>query len=307
MKLINLSTVAAAVVLSFLCLALPAYHWSSIPSSISLQILSGAAAVAIGVCKLTFIPLSVDCFTRRQFIPSTLLFTVALVALFISIVSSSALLNTLTSKRLETENASSFAYKNALTALSNVNNEINNLNALVKTDASGNYRGRAYEQQANSKNLNERREKLVINAERLATAAYASTDQTFGVPFSLSVGGYSINVRASTVTSISLHILCVFAVLAVTAWKPEKRLINVESEHRELEKPENVEPVNTLDEDQRKLANDIATGTFGENPVMRKIIKDGGIKGGFKRVSPVFIYLENTGVLKKDGARFKLA
>lgn len=264
--------------------------------------------MAIGVCKLTFIPLSVDCFTRRQFIPSMLLFSVALIALFISIVSSGAMLNTLTSERVETENASSLAYRNALTALNNVNNEINNLNGLVKTDLKGNYRARAYEQQENLKNLNDRRERLVLNAESLANTAYASTDQAFGVPLDLYIGGYRIDASASTIASLSLHILCVFAVLAVTAWKPDKQPLNVVNKQgEELETSENVEPEITLDDDQRKLASEITNGTFGVNPVMRRIIKEAGITGGFKRVSPVFLHLENVGVLKKEGARFKLA
>ena len=82
---ITITTTLAALVLAGLCTALPVYQWASIPQTTLLQILAGAAAFALSVCKLTFFPIAYANLETGRRLAAACLFASASVALLVSV------------------------------------------------------------------------------------------------------------------------------------------------------------------------------------------------------------------------------
>jgi len=316
---IHNGTVLAALILCGLCLSLPVYQWVSIPSGFLLQCLGGAAALALGICKLTFIPLAIENFRQKSHIPAFFLFAVAMVALAVSVSASRDLLNNATTIKQQSGAVNSLAYQNAVTELNDLNGEIKTLNALLAADLAAGYRERAYLQREKLETLKMQRAAIASKAERLAQSSPAHTGATFGRNIKLSLGGVEAGLQAATGAAIALHLACIFSVLAVTSWKPEPQ--GAERFKSNEGRQENVKkmPVKKVDKPkpapaggndltpaQHELASRITAGEFGSKPAMRELIANKAIKGGFNKVRPVFDYLIRQNKLIETGKGFEL-
>lgn len=331
---INITTALAALVLAGLCTALPVYQWASIPQTTLLQILAGTSAFALSICKLTFFPIAYANLETGRRLAAICLFVSASIALAVSVTATRDLLENITGEREQIKTAGSLAYQNAMNELADLNAEIETLNALLAADQAGGYRQRAYQNYELLEKARQRRADVAAHAESMATAAGEGQGADFGKNLSLSIAGQQISLKASTGTALALHLACIFAVLAVTAWRPEKttrQRAETPVEPRRVEParsapkpapapsietiaktkpapapPEVQKPNAVLAVDQIVLAERIVRGEFGNTPVLRNIVKGGEITGGFRRVKQVFDHLVERGDMIQSSRKFEL-
>lgn len=311
-KPIFLSTTAAAVILCTLCLALPVYQWATLPDDLALKALAAIAALALGICKLTFYPLAYDNLKIKRHLPAFCLFVVATVALLFSISASRDLLENITSTKHQAENVNSLAYKSTLKQLNDIEQNIETLSALINKDLEGNYRLRAYDKQKELKSLRAEKVETLKRLESIAVAVSPSAGGAFGKNISISLAGKNFALKASTGAALSLHLACIVAVLAVTSWLPtntQQTSVKTEpkpNKTKEMATPKPEPKKENLDSDQLNLAKRIIAGEFGNKLVLRKLIQEKPISGGFKKIKPVFSYLIEGNHLMQSGRSYEL-
>ncbi|GLS24764.1 hypothetical protein [Marinibactrum halimedae] len=219
MPLITHLTTASAVVLTLLCLALPTYQWSQLPSDLIVKWLAGAAALSLGVLKITFVPLSIQSFEQQRLLPGLCLLLAALVALTLSISATGDLLHSTMATRHQQTLANNQTFRNVQAGLNGLDQQINQLHRLIESDINAGYRQRAYERQSGLMALHEKRDAQVKTLNQWSSETTHTA--TFGKPITVIGLNGPVVIQATTGVAMALHLGCVLAVLAVTAWRPK--------------------------------------------------------------------------------------
>lgn len=311
MNLLTPSMYLAAALLVSVCLAIPTAQWALIPTQWWGQLFAGAAALAIGICKLGFFPLALNHFSNNhRFIGSCFLIT-GMLFLVISINATFSLLNNEVLNRAANQNQQSLGFKNQQHQLTDLNQEITTLNHLMASDAQGGYRGRALKQTQHLQQLKQQRQQLIKAINQQATNTHASEF--------LQASG----MNSAMIVAISLHLACVLAVLACGQWHPSsQKPKTTKPKPKPKPKPKSqatkksikqtasdAAPLNaqtSLNTEQMNLAKAIKSGEYGNTPGLKKIIQLNVIKGGNPKVKPVFDWLEENHIIRKNGQTFEL-
>ncbi|TVZ39407.1 hypothetical protein P886_3811 [Alteromonadaceae bacterium 2753L.S.0a.02] len=312
-------TTIAAIVLSLICVVLPVWQWASLVSSKPLAIVAGAAGFGVAVCKLTFAPLAVLLGRQGNKIGCLVLGLVAAIATWLSINASATLFALQENNAADNATQKTASYRNAKTALQQVNNDINALNELINRDLNGNYRARALENRKLLTDLYRRQDKLASLVDRGSRASHASQQSTFAKNITLSLPGFKTSLDSPTIAATSLHVMALVAVLAIGPWSPlkndnkEKKNDNTSEKNdsaknanRKTEKntnPKTIKQPGELEADQLNLAKRICSGEFGNSFALRNVVAAAPIKGGHKRIRKVFDWLELQNSIVNAGYR----
>ena len=322
-KTIYGSTLAAAILLTLLCLALPSYQWASLSGSALLKGLAGAGALALGICKITFFPIAIDKWLARRRLLALVFFLTASIALFFSVSATSQLIAESATATQNGQAASSFAHRQAVNNVNDLNNAIAALTDNIERDVTAGYRQRAIDQQGELVQLMQRRDAAIESVNNLAHAAPNGTGSTFLKNLTIGQGELSLSISGATGAAIALHLGCVLSILAlsqaaapVNASAPQKTAEPRPAKEKNKGRKEQqldafrsgavVIDAEKFNDEQRALYNAIKKGDYGQQPVMRNIINDTVITGGHKKVSPVFECLVQDNVLQKVGRNYKL-
>ena len=306
--------------LCVLCIGLPAVQWWEIANDILLSPIAALAAIAIGIGKLALFPLAAENQKRGQWLPAASMFAVALISFWLSVNATRDLLQNLEQQRVAAFKSQSENYQEAKRDLETVNAELNTLATLLAVDAETNYRKRAYENRPALAQLREEKRKLLETINSPGQTAHAAPGWTFGKNVHITTPYYSTTLQGSTLTAISLHLICVVLLLAVTAWWPEEKRTNEETTVKKRERSEKPKQQNTkrpvqpktdntpeaLNDEQLNLAIKITAGIYGNDLAIRKLIKDKAMPGGYNKIKPVFDYLEAKQVLRNTGNGYEL-
>ena len=195
---------AAAAILSVIALALPVLQWAIIPTDTASQWLYGAAALALGLCKLAFFPKSAELYKDAQYFGSLILAVFAGILLYISIESSAQFLAQHTQSKYTQAQAGA-------QAVEELNAEISGLQALIAKDTQSKYhniRARITDHQA-------RIDKLKADRKSLEDTAITATTFFGGLLTSF--------IKAEYLIAICIHLGGILAILCVTAWAPKPK------------------------------------------------------------------------------------
>ncbi|BFM20482.1 hypothetical protein [Gilvimarinus japonicus] len=317
------STWLAAALLTVLCLALPSYQWATLSAVPLVQLLAGASALALSICKITFYPIAVDNWRSQRPVLAIVFFATASIALFFSVSATKNLIQDSAITKQHGQTVNSYAHQQAVNTVNNINNAIGLLNDAMRRDIEAGYRARAIEQQEKLAGLMAQRSVAIAEVKNLSQARPSGTQSTFLQNLSLGTTKNSIQLSGATGAAIALHLGCVLSILALSQRRapqpPPQSEINTtqrsRADKKRRKKEEQIEmwaaapKTPTLAEltiDQRHLYQAIKNGDHGATPVLRNIINDRVIKGGHKRVSPVFERLVQDGILERKGRAYIL-
>lgn len=325
MKFWKLSIFAAAVLLSVISLALPAAQWAAIPSASWAKWLAGGTAVALGVCKLGFLPLAWHHLANRNLVPGLCLGLFALMFLAINVDATADWLNANSSTRNQLTQTGSDNHQRLTQQLNDLNQTINTVNGLLAADLQNDYRERAYQQQTQLAELRKERNRITAQLNNGQQAAANDRQAGFGISLGQSDGnqysGTGAAVEGELLTALSIQVGCVLAVLACGAWaapltdnrpvKPMASPTKPKPQVRAEDKPATAikkkggEPAK-LDDLQLALAENIKAGVYGNNPSVKALSEKKVIRGGYNKVNPVFLHLVANGDLKREGKGYQL-
>lgn len=320
-----IATLIAALILTGLCLVLPVYQWYRLGDTLTLKTLAALAALAIGICKITFIPIAVSCVDQRKYLGAACLFIVGVIALGISISATKELFNNSVKNHSAAAAVSSIEYQTGLTELKELNNEIDVLQKLLDDDQKDDIRKRAYAQRENLDKLRNKRAIVVDKLKVLSSAPQNTASHNQTKNLTLTIGKKSVTLSAPASAAITLHLACIFSLLAITHWNPAATAQHPQIEtintyttsqtasasttaSKKTDKPKQQKGNNSkpLDNDQEKLAARVIAGEFSNAPVLRNLIEDKAIRGGYNKIKPVFDHLEKTGNIKKTNTGYVL-
>ncbi len=321
-------TLLAGLLLSALCIALPVLQWSSLANNTLIKYTVSCAALGLGICKLTFFPLAAWHLNQKTYLPAIVLFSMASIALIMSILATASLLTQLNEQKKQQAKTESADYQMTMRSINTLDNQINNINTLITHDIANNYRTRALQQQASVKALVAQRAQQVAALEQQKHSNHTHIKTGLDGQWQFNVANTLLTLSSTHIAAAALHVTGVLALLSISSWWPATTTthsnIDVSMlgvvEHQAVSepagetltepanKPTNEALINALEADQKTLAHKIAHGEFGPAPVLRNIIndKERGIRGGYKRVKPVFNHLIEAGILNRQGRCYQV-
>ncbi|WP_299586823.1 hypothetical protein [uncultured Microbulbifer sp.] len=302
MKLWQSLTGIAALIFCGTSLVFTVQLWVSMPAGLGGQLVAGATAVALELCKFSFAPLGLWLRNQGQVSGYALLSLWPLLVL-ISIVATVGFLATHSEEQQQRSARNSQEYRALQQQLNSLQQQINTLNGLINTDANNGYRQRALHTAAQLSTLETERTQLI---EKLSTIEQTpSTHSAFSsLAGTLKADPAKVQHIGFLVLAIITDIVGLVALLAFNAAATVAKRAT-----KPLQQPETLEtqPLHTahLNEEQQQLAQRISVGEFGPKPVMRNIIKD--LRLRYETVNPVFKALQQAGTLNKNGRGYFLA
>ncbi|WP_445363305.1 hypothetical protein ACJJIQ_24690 [Microbulbifer sp. ANSA003] len=302
MKLWQSLTGIAALIFCGTSLAFTVQLWISMPAGLGGQVVAGATAVALELCKFSFAPLGLWLRSQGQASGYALLCLWPLLVV-ISIVATVGFLATHSDEQQQRSTRNSQEYQALQQQLNSLQQQINTLNGLINTDANNGYRQRAINTAAQLSTMEAERTQLI---EKLSTIEQTpSTHSAFSSLASiLNKDPAKVQHIGFLALAIITDIVGLVALLAFNAAATVAKRTTAP-----LQQPETVEtqPLHTthLSEEQQQLAQRIRSGEFGHKPVMRNIINEMRLRHG--TVKPVFDALQQAGALNKNGRGYFLA
>ena len=317
------STWLAAALLTALCLALPSYQWATLSAVPLVQLLAGASAFALSICKITFYPIAIDNWRNQRPVLAIVFFATASVALFFSVSATKNLIQDGAITKQHSQTVNSYAHQQAVNTVNNINSAITLLNDAMRRDIEAGYRARAIEQQQKLADLMAQHDAAIAQVKNLSQASPSGTQSTFLQNLSIGTGKNPVQLSGATGAAIAIHLGCVLSILALSQRRapqpPTQTQNNAGQRSRQNKKRHKKEEqiemwaaapktpaLDELSNDQQHLYHAIKKGDHGATPVLRNIINQRVIKGGHKRVSPVFERLVQDGILERKGRAYIL-
>ncbi|WP_226649479.1 hypothetical protein [Microbulbifer variabilis] len=301
MKLWQSLTGIAALIFCSTSLAFTVQLWVSMPADLGGQLVAGATAVALELCKFSFAPLGLWLCSQGQKSGYALLCLWPLLVM-ISIVATVGFLSTHSEEQQQLSARNSREYQSLQQQLNSLQKQINTLNGLINTDANNGYRQSALHTAAQLSTLENERTQLI---EKLSTIGQtANTHSAFNsLANTLNADPTRLQHIGFLALAIITDIAGLVALLAFNAAAAVGKRVS-----QPFQQPETTEqrPDHTshLSEEQQLLAQRIRAGEFGNRPVLRNI--SNSITGGYRSVKPVFDALQKTGALTHNGQGFAL-
>ncbi|WHI46789.1 hypothetical protein [Microbulbifer sp. VAAF005] len=298
--------------------------WISIPSAEGQPlvwgltaggIVAGLTATALELCKFSFAPLGLWLRSKGRPIGNVLL-TLWPFLVLISIAATVGFLESHTAEQKQLNTRNSLEYQTMQQQLSSLEQQINNLNGIIATDAANNYRKRAIKTAEQLENLEQRRSEAIAQLKAIQGSGSDSAQAAFsGLALLTHTDPQKLQYSAFLALAVITDLVGLVALLAFNsaltvvsddADKPETSTEDQQSDPNDCEiSTESATACdNGLNEMQKSLAERIAAGEFGPKPVLRNINRE--VKGGNNVVQPVFEYLEKQGVLERAGRGFAL-
>ncbi len=281
MRLTHYAITSAAVILTLVCLSLPMLEWYRIPTSPVIGCLTGAVALALGICKIGFFPVATHHLKHQSPLAGGVLLIAGVLFMLVSIQSTSQFLAYELTSRTKSDNQIS-------EQLAEIDKTLSQLDVLIDSDIRNNYRSRA------DKNIIKKM-KIKEEKNKISGLSIGDNDKDISVLF---------NKKMALIVSIILHVACILSVLCVTEWRVYKKIITrtISSVGGSEEISERV----FLNDEQQALACRIKQGEYTERPKIKALIESKSINGGFNKVKPVFDFLIESGDLVRDKQGFML-
>ncbi|WP_444890013.1 hypothetical protein [Microbulbifer sp. DLAB2-AA] len=301
MRLWQSLTGIAALTFCGTSLAFTVQLWVSMPAGLGGQLVAGATAVALELCKFSFAPLGLWFCSQGQKSGYALLCLWPLLVV-ISIVATVGFLATHSEEQQQRSARNSQEYRALQQQLNSLQQQINTLNGLINTDANNGYRQRALNTAAQLSTLVTERTQLI---EKLSTIGQtANTHSAFNsLANTLNTDPARLQHIGFLALAIITDIVGLVALLAFNAAAAVGKRVS-----QPFQQPETAEqqPEHTshLSKEQQQLAQRICAGEFGNRPVLRTI--SNSITGGYRTVKPVFDALQQAGTLTRNGQGFAL-
>ncbi|MCO1336511.1 hypothetical protein MO867_19445, partial [Microbulbifer sp. OS29] len=282
-------------------LAFTVQLWISMPAGLGGQVVAGATAVALELCKFSFAPLGLWLRSQGQASGYALLCLWPLLVV-ISIVATVGFLATHSEEQQQRSTRNSQEYQALQQQLNSLQQQINTLNGLINTDANNGYRQRAIDTAGQLSALETERTQLITKLSTIEQTP--STHSAFNsLASSLNADPAKLQHIGFLALAIITDIVGLVALLAFNAAATVCKRVS-----QPFQQPETVEqqPDHTshLNEEQRQLAQRIHAGEFGNRPVLRNISTT--VSGGYRTVKPVFEALQQAGTLTRNGQGFAL-
>ncbi|MCO1336689.1 hypothetical protein MO867_20390, partial [Microbulbifer sp. OS29] len=282
-------------------LAFTVQLWISMPAGLGGQLVAGATAVALELCKFSFAPLGLWLCSQGQKSGYALLFLWPLLVM-ISIVATVGFLATHSEKQQQRSTRNSLEYQALQQQLNSLQQQINTLNGLINMDANNGYRQRAIDTAAQLSTLETERTQLITKLSTIEQTP--STHSAFN---SLANALNADPARLQHIGFLALAIITdIVGLVALLAFNAAATVCKRVSQP--FQQPETVEQqpdhISHLNEEQRQLAQRIHAGEFGNRPVLRNISTI--VSGGYRTVKPVFEALQQAGALTRNGQGFAL-
>lgn len=222
MPLINPLMIAAALCLVAISIALPVAQWAAIPTTPAEQILTGAAALGLMLCKLALFPLGFAHASARRTLAASVCLSFAVLLLIISIDASRDFLNASAAAR-KTQNASGDVVSQRLnTSADQLTLQIEALVLVTQLDSANGYRQRAVDTAATVQGLRETLAETVAAIDARAQASPRAGGDDYGVGLSVddatdrsALAGL---LSPALVIAFCIHVGCVIAIMACGAW-----------------------------------------------------------------------------------------
>ncbi|WP_299940155.1 hypothetical protein [uncultured Microbulbifer sp.] len=289
--------------------------WVSIPAVGAGQLMAGLTAAALELCKFSFAPLGLWLRSQGRFMGNVLLLLWPFLVL-ISIAATVGFLESHTAEQRQGNAQGSLEYQTIEQQLTSVEQQINNLNAIITTDTANGYRQRAIKTAEQLENLEQRRSEALAQLKMVKGATTDSAQAAFaGLATLTHVDPVKLQHSAFLALAVITDLVGLVALLAfnsaltVHTVYPQRLNRSAEfkpSKPKACEKEPVLETVlnGSLNELQQQLATRITAGEFGAKPVLRNLRRQ--VAGGHHVVRPVFEHLEKIGVLTRRGRGFVL-
>lgn len=281
MRAVHFSLILAAVVLTAVCLIVPALQWASVPNATPIKWIAGIAALAVGICKIGFFPLAEWHFSQKQLIPAVLFGITGAVLMLLSVQSTNLFLADTFNQKQAVDNRHS-EQRAAL------QKQIDQLNKSIDADLEAGYRKRA-----------------LANIEKTAQLEVDKNHFQSGHQKKLTTksGFYYQMITISLI----LHLTCIVSVLGVTriGFQVVKQgAYDFDADAFEAMSP--IELDDGLNDAQRDLKDRLLSGEFGQNPGIKNIVNQKVIVGGYPKVSAVFEQLIRERRMEKRGNSYTM-
>ena len=225
-----------------------------------------------------------------------------------------------TATQQQQRNASSYRAQQLQRQIDDISQQISIRLQVSQRDTEGSYRTRGLTQLNDDiPRLTEQRETLL---EQLATLTTAATAPTGSMEAALSSAHWGFRIGVFVALALLLD-YC--AIRCLSTAKPERKKQEVIKEGRkpsaeaakpepalEPDAPENNSPeenrseltVTEADPEVKRIAERVRSGSYGQKPIVRKIINEEGVRHPV--VKQAFALLKAEGVLVKNGQRYEL-
>lgn len=321
-------TLLAALVLTLLTLGFPVLLWASFSQSVLGVWVLGAAALAVGLCKIAFFPIAQQLYSIGKKTLAVFVFMFGGASLVLSINATNGYLENITQTNITQKLNNDFEVGQLKTEINGLNLQIENLNKIITEAQKNNYRTQALNAQNELSIINEllntktQQYKTAVNSHTSATSANKNNSKGFGLP--ISENGF----KSPWIISVSLHLGCVLTVMVLYNYRPIKTEINKQSntQSERENSPEIITENNTeqptentamirietpypqeFNEEQITLTQRIIAGEFGNQFKMRNdLIEQKIIRGGHGKIKPVIDYLLNTNKIIKENRAYHL-
>ncbi len=305
-RLLFALTLFSALVLSGLTLTLPVLQWANTGIDNYTKLFLGAAALAVGICKICFFPIAENLLQHQRKILGCAVWLFGAVAMLISIYSTGEFLTTVTQQKTA-EIINGNEHVNQLrTELKHLNQQSANLTELINNAVKNNYRSQALNAQNKLELINQQINTKGAELSVLLKQHTNTQHSQNNTGLSIGVNGTEHGFKSPLFIAIALHTAVVLCVLIISSWQPIKPHVKQQStqlktvHHDDSKTQESTTVINAqlnfknteLDPDQQKLCIRIIAGEFGNEFKMKDtFIIPKVLTGGHKRIKPVFDFL----------------
>lgn len=290
--------------------------WISIPGGIGGQLVAGLTATALELCKFSFAPFGLWLRAQGRVVGYALLALWPFLVL-LSIAATVGFLESRTMEQQQLNARGSLEYRTLQMQLNSLHLQIGSLNDVIGADVANGYRQRAIETTEQMRDLERQRSAVMAQLKSVQVTPSDSAGATFASLAMLTHSDADVmQHKGFLALAIIADVVGLVALLAFSSVSTPVRTAQAEpivserltaaaeqsapTVYQQKTFAENV----ALNAEQWELSERIRRGEFGSRPVLRNINRE--VRGGNQVVKPVFDYLQNSGVLIRDGRGFTL-
>jgi len=267
--------------------------WVSEQNTVEAKVLFGGFALGLELCKFAFFPMA----AKLKGILSAGLYSIAFALLLLSITATVSLLETGAINNLSQARISSEIYQSERSNIESINVEIKTLQALIKEDVKNGYRARALSQGDKLAKLRSTRTQAVNILSSINVIPDSGIHSIFRSLAKLfDSNDKAVRFWVYVVLAVAIDICGIACLMLINsnAINP-LRVISGEIMKSNASKSK----------DPNRIKQDIASGIYGDYPVMTKVMEKAGIR--HPKAKEIFQQLLDDGSLMQIGRKYELA
>lgn len=238
------------------------------------MILAGVFAVALELCKFAFFPVAAAQLNQGNKLSAAALGLLSFLLLMVSIYATVVFLETGTTRNIEHITQSSGIYQQVKNTITNIDQQISTVNALMAEDLSHGYRQRSY---ANLPALQQLRHEKTQAVDRLQSLQITTSGvQSLFASIASQTGASAVTVRLSVYATVAVLVdICGITCLLLLAGRNAQKTFEEQLEkqpEKQLKKRFEEQPDEDLITQHSVIRDAILQGDFGRKPSVRKVM-----------------------------------